>query len=881
MKKETISQVDLNFTNSGGGHTASVTTILSAKNLDGSHGLGTVVGDLGEINSFSNEKIGSMLRGFICTDLTTTADPTKNTISRKYVDKTSLILKSIVVLVRGVNCSPAGGLNFEGEEGRARPISYFSEVSNSPLEAFPSNGPERHGSVICAGRVYNYEAGAKFDGTKIALCYNDHELIPELCLNLDFVSDDYKASPDLAQYELKFGYTLDDVKEMCNLAGVKVEGLPSADDVMLEASGTLESVLGSVASTLGCFWYVDPEKGFVKFISTAEASAIEITDYTDTTKNRDTNIINASFSESLVTSQLVNSYTGSADKLGDSESSGPDENRPRPVFFKRVNLAMAKLSIPAKGIGGGEALASMGGLPSQDILQTFFSLFNQGEDAEIFDKYFYLLSHLKKNKHADEEGAGEVGIKPMESPLPAIFDDPKPLNWSDVYEWNPMDNEIWAFGPDIEDNDMRGWTEDNGATIFAMKGARFDAQNPSDIGTHEEDGEKKGTPLKRTNLKGFYYRLLKSWEAGIMPKPSQKKIYTQLQAFYGIAGGIFISNGYSKYKAQRIQFSNSNNATIMGPFKGTENIVNIDELSPINDALDQISWPVQFRTIYHFSLGNDDVIGDEDSYYFIALRNIAKLERKPIKEKEGDPPTRFIVDFSPLADYCEFFQDPRSENALYIGGPWMVNGENVDISSGRIVVDLLKQSKLNYNLATGANLPPFSKEKNQLRLEYTRSKTRVNKLSEEGEEKEDDDIARGSAGSQKESDLADRYDLRRYTVVAPPHSILNNLSLATASGSTIEMNILQGLRPELTQGVDKPKSSSRTLYGLHAPVFSPEINSVSVTVGAGGIQTTINESSIKLIPPAQSVLMQRGMEALTPQSPQAAFNARQRNALKL
>jgi len=52
-------------------------------------------------------------------------------------------------------------------------------------------------------------------------------------------------------------------------------------------------------------------------------------------------------------------------------------------------------------------------------------------------------------------------------------------------------------------------------------------------------------------------------------------------------------------------------------------------------------------------------------------------------------------------------------------------------------------------------------------------------------------------------------------------------------------------------------------------------------VGVGGIQTTINESSIKLIPPSQNVLMNRGMEALTPQPTQGRMGAMQRNALNL
>ena len=57
MKKETITKVDLNFTNSGGGHTATVSTVLSARNLDGTEGLGTVIGPLGDVNNFSNDRV--------------------------------------------------------------------------------------------------------------------------------------------------------------------------------------------------------------------------------------------------------------------------------------------------------------------------------------------------------------------------------------------------------------------------------------------------------------------------------------------------------------------------------------------------------------------------------------------------------------------------------------------------------------------------------------------------------------------------------------------------------------------------------------------------------------------------------------------------------
>ncbi len=909
MKKETISQVDLNFTNSGGGHTASVTTILSAKNIDGSHGLGTVIGDLGEIGSFSNEKISDILKRFICTEITTNADPVKTTLSRNYVDKTSLILKSIMVLVRGINCSPAEGLNFGGKTEGGGVVPYFSEVSNSPLDSFPSLDPKRYDSVIAAGRIYNYEAGAKFDGTKIALCYNNKDLIKELSLNLDFVNDDYEQSPDLAQYELKYGYTIDDVRKMCDLAGVAVIGLPQADDVLFETSGTLESVLSNVASTLGCFWYVDPNNGDVRFINTIAAVQLKPSNYTDTTNTELSfeNVISASYSESKVTSQVVNSYVGSAEKPREQDSSGPDENRPRPIFFKRVDLTVAWADA-VKDLFVGDTWTPENDMPwplDADDIKPFFGLFNQEQDTDVFDKFTYILTHLNYPHKKGEDSLVKQEFK-------------RQLEFGRVYNYEPNNKQTWWYGPNITEDGpeifpaaaKEAFLGNN--VVFQFQGAEFDDANPSKIGKGKDGW---GESMRRTPegfgghllSNGFFYRLLQYKDDtrmgafnlprnAIMPKPSETKLYSFLKAFFAVAGGIYISNGYSKYKALRMQFSNTNNVTIAGPYKGDEFIQDIDELSIINDYMTQLEIPAEQRTIKNlkeWTLGASVAQkgGSLRSYYFIGLKTIAKLERKniPKEEQADDTPRAKLIDFSQLADGVEYLQDPLKQHTLYIGGP--------DVGDERFymgIFEMMKQSKINYELAVGEALP--AKKRNKLRLEYTRSKTRVNKLSEEGESDEDDEIAESGDSSQKESDLADRYDLRTYTVNAPPYDLLNNLSLAASSGSTVEIKILKGLRSDFTSPKDTPRSSSRTLYGLHSPFiavkntampsgisweYSPLINSVSITVGVGGIQTTINESSIKLIPPSQNVLMNRGMEALTPQPTQGRMSATQRNALKL
>ena len=862
MKKETISSLDLNYSNSGGGHTATISTVLSAKNLDGSGGLGTVIGDLGEDNIFSNDEISKLLTNFICVDLTTNSDPVKKTMSRQYMDRTSLTLKSIIVLVRGVNCSPQGGKNYIGG------VPYFTEVSNSPLDAFPSKGPEREGSVICAGRIYNYEAAAKFDGVKIALCYNDHELQETLSLNLDAIGPDYLAQPDLAQFELKYGYTIDDVKEMVGLADLQIEGLPSAEDVLFETSGTLESVLSDVASTLGCFWYVDPETGVITFINTTEASKIPITNYSDTD---DPNIISASFTESLVTSKLVNTYVGTAEKQEGSDIT--NEERPRPVFFRRVDFT--------HGLGPH--------LMVKEEVKPFFALFNQEADTDTFDKYVYIITHLNKPT-AD---GGSVINTIFGDKLKEQFRAEGVFDWKEVYDFEPINNELHWFGPNLTGNENEIGEDRTFAdfwkpqpVIFTMSGGRFDENNPSEIGIVNG----KGKIQKRTGEDGFYYYLMTA-EGGkkgaggvgtkkfIMPKPSSKKIHAVLTTFFSIAGGFYTTNGYSKYKVERMQFDNTSDLSIIGPFKGDQNIKDIDELSNVNDFADQLNIDEDDRLVVELAKWTDNcVLGandGKDAYFFLGLRNLPKLERKNVPVKEGEPPQAQLVDFAPLEN-VELFQHPRRKHALFVGGPDF--GDN-DFSEA--IVNIMKQSKINFEAAIGENEPDGEKT-NTLKLTYTRSKTRVNTVDEEKDEKEeDDDEARKGDSAQKESELADRYDLRSYHVEAPPYNILNNLSLGGSSGSTMEMSVMMNLRGEYKDGVDKPKTSTRTLYGLHIPDFSPTMNSVSVKIGGDGIQTTVSESTIKLIPPSQGVLMNRGMEAVTAQQIRNPFSAQQRNALRV
>tara|TARA_R110000744_G_scaffold333308_1_gene438698 strand:- start:40 stop:2556 length:2517 start_codon:yes stop_codon:yes gene_type:complete len=837
--REGITKVDLNFTNAGGGHTASVTSVANPKSIESGENLGIVVGELGESNNFSNSKITDMLGNFICTSKTVSANATRKVVTRRYVDRTSLILESYIILVRGVNAGPDGGNQFEG------PVSYFTEVKGSPLKSFRSQGPVVDSSVIYLGRIYNVESAANFEGVKMSLVYNNGELKENLCLNSEFISDSYKNAPDLSQYDLKFGYTLSDFKSALERANIRINGLPSDDKILFEISGTLSSVISSVAGSLGYFWYVNPKTGTVEFVNSDIASQLPIDSYVNTT---DSNILNASYTESTVFNKIVNTYSGSTEK----DSNNPkDDDRPRPIFFKRCRWE--KYGVLEKA--------------SINVLGSYFSLFEQEENNDIFDKFTYFCTAIAKNAELKAELWDSPNAEPNEKN--SAFD------LSKLYPYEPLFN---------ADNTLPFWdfvkTDNSTKSIFKL----------NDVGqpTGEAIKAARKTRLKGMNRITNKFKYLNLTYKDIisnkkMPRPHTTELYGFLKLYFQIAGGVYISNGYSDYKSERMEFSNSNMIAIVGPVKGDKLIAEIPELSTVSSFLENLDVPIKDVTVKKLALKTQaEGEGGRKTFeigrpvetlhdnFFIAIRSLPKLERDIPLNNQKIVQNGAKVDFTPLEKYYEILDRPKE---LFIGGPSFPDNI-LDNTLVEGIKNLIKQSTDNFIKAVST--------KKSLRLSYKRSKTRVNKTNEDGEEQEDDQIAGASERDQKIADLFDRYDLKYNSIESPSYNALNKLSLSSASGSTAEMKVLQQMRGKYRDRYDKPQSSSRTFYGLHIPEFSPTMNSVSISVGNDGITTTVSESTIKLIPPEQSFMITEGMEALTPKSMlPKAFNARQRNTLGL
>ena len=813
--REGITKIDLNFSNSGGGHTASVSSILGSKNIqDGSEGLGGVWGELGEVSTFSHPKIQEMMENFVCTDTTTSKDPTKTALTRKYTDKVSRLLKSYIVLVRGINCGPES-LEFEG------PVPFFTEVINTPLKPYKRMGPIIAGSTIMAGKIYNMEAASTYEGFKMTLVYNQRELIEHLSINHELVSPKYKASPDLAQYDLKFGYTAADVKTMLSMIGITVEGMPSAQDHLFEVSGTLDSVVSSVASYYGYFYFVDPSSMSIKFINTQEAANIPIENFTE---SNDPDIINASYSKSRVTDKQVTTYVGTAEKK-DDQSQNEREFRGKQVFFKKIEIGYLLRDLKILGSGDKDdpfwhAEISM-----------LFGLFNQNVNNSTMNKFFAYLVHNNQRKNGQE------------SLMEKLIN--RRLNFREQYKDSPFIFTVWKF--------LEVGALVNPAVYVDAKNARAD-QLTKDPAVNKN----------RITDKFRYLSLMKDIDTP-MQLFSQSKLHELLSLYFRFAGGFYVSNAYTEYKVDRMAFKNTNRVTVIGPFNGDKKISEIPDLADLHDLLKILAKEhpavedYKVKQLAKLTQGNAVQVHNEYFFATRAVKRVAKDNDDNIEYEKIETNVELGGNlFKPAASHLEGF--------MMMGAPAAAKGATM-------IRNFAEQSMLNF--------AKLLKSPQSIPVKYDRSKTRVNNEAEEGDlEDEDDEGAKGDSAAQKMSELFDRFDLKYYGVEQPTHDMMNSLSMQGASGSTIEMKALRLSRGPQSNLSYTPASSSKTVYGLVIPQFSAVTSSISLALSGGAVQTTIAESAIKLIPPDQEIFMNRGMQALARKSyTSKRMGARQRNTL--
>jgi len=374
MSQEALTSVNLNF-GGGSNHTASTTSVIGAKDLGKSNkdSLGTVTGPVGKRVDFSNTRLGDIFNQFVVTEKTTIKDGTKTIIQRKYTDRISLLLKANCIIVRGKDCGPrlSGLGSFQGL------VADFSECTGSPVPSYGQQGAQSFGGATVLGNIYSeisdsVQIGGLPDGQKISLIYQGGYFKPELSHNAQYVPNTYINDPDFSNAVPKYGYTLTELVGALSDNGIPLSGLPSSSNILFENSGTFESVIGSIASSLGMYWYVDPFTGTVQFVSSASATLYDVT---DPTKLEGLNITNASYTESALSPVVVNSYMSTT---AIKENNTDISERQRIARFRPIDVTASD-----------KASLTIG----EDVLGLYYSAAASGS---LTDKVFDVLAYRAK-----------------------------------------------------------------------------------------------------------------------------------------------------------------------------------------------------------------------------------------------------------------------------------------------------------------------------------------------------------------------------------------------------------------------------------------------------------------------------------------------------
>ena len=858
MSLETVSSVDINFSNGGGEHSANITSFLDVKDADGHPSLGLVNGDIGSRNYFSNDEINNIMQRFVCTSVTKSKSPIGTTVSRKYSDVTSMTLKSYVVLVRGLNAPPDNTDEYEGM------FPFFSEVKGSPLEPFPSVGIREieDKRVIVAGKIYNYESTTVLSGLKVALVYQNGELVNDLCINADTVTEGYKNLPNLTSYGLKFGYTLNEYIDILNYVGIThkgLEGIPNKDKILFQVSGSLADITSAIASFFGFYYFIDPNTGFLNFIDSNIAANISITDYTQTT---DENIVSATFSEEKFAPEIVNTYVGSTDKQG----AGSEDSRFSMGEGKERNLAMFRVDaenwIESIYDKGGDNDIRLSRLTYASFF-TFFANNATKDDTDLFDVYATLLMLFREGYGANDGG------------IPDTYD------FKALY---PDELEKYVMEPAAADTrpENKGLIREKGQVLKALTGSYFPYGTGQSLKKQAanrtiKDGLKvaflKDPPLpsgySRTvgRLDAFYHHLTTT-TGGKMTRPSETQLYGFLKGFFDFAGGIYVSSAMGTSDLDELDISNPRGLNILGIFNKNTRLVDVEALQPLGNWLNQYT---RFRngTVGDLAAVANQLGADVGNFHVVGIKPWAVLgDNLQAKINKG-----LLTPFDTLKRNTEFFK--RAGHITH------TLGHNASFETkGRNIFNFLRQNIIESSIDQYKDA--IVQAKNQIQVTYRLSKQEIQEKTQKAEE--DKQLVGQPVDQEKLNDLLQRYDLKSFIIDAPKTEEFTPLSVQSASGSVVEMTALRNVSLKEYNSVNiKPlKSSSKTIYGLEVPSeFKVTTNSFSIKVASDGITTTIGESTLKLLPPDRQFMISLEMEVFGTPSINPRLKAAQRNFLGL
>lgn len=815
---EVINGLELNLGNNGGGHTATVNSILNAVTTEGGESLGAMSGRLGEKYDFSNDEIQKLLKRFIAVEETNSQD-SNNVLKKsvKFRDKTSLILDSHVFAVRGVSASPKEELKFEGK------IYKHSEHPLSRIEPAPALNPKKYGGLIVIGKTYSVYNG-QFQNEPYSLGYHQNEIEYGLTFNNETAQRDQE-SKNISNFSLLYGYKISELKEAIELIGLTINGLPDNDSTIFNTSGRVSAVVSSIASSLGYYWYVNPEDGSINFVDHEEASNKEIPDKVRNPDNE--KVQNVSFTESKINKVIVNSLIGDyEEKVRGGGGDAADAADERLTNFYRIDFNRKLFN------GGGKI----------DFIKSFYILWATGNLDDFSFNAFCYWSLFNDKEFRDET-------------FPQMFQ-PR-LDEEELKKINP--NRFEAI-PWKEIKGTRGQLVDTD-TDFGNRGEEstkwYDAKSQFQETIEEEDDN---NTVSQVTLK----------------KPSELGIKEFIESYFELLhNSLFVSATYTKERALSMDFDSSN-LDISGPFDKKTKILDIEEMSFMAPLLkhfkngedltiEKILILNNLQAKANPEIGDKSRVGFTKDYIYLGLKkrppiNVQKLLFKDKKQEEPLLFKKWLTE-----ENVQMFFEPANLKDIYVG---FKDKAHKNIRKAQKLSKSIYEKKAPTTSILGdrndAQGRIIDVPDDVIRISYRKKSRREVDLeaigvdiTEDGDEESlnEDSVTNTETGEDASADFEYQY-----------YNIINNSTGEQLD--TADLNTKQGMIGEIKAFEDnvnssgskqsKPqKSSSETIYGLEIPDLNDiTLNSLSISLaGGGGVTTTISRSTRDLIPIDDQVIV--------------------------
>ena len=841
---DSITSIDINYSNNGGAHTASIVVAKDVQSSTSRVSVGKINGALGAKSTFTQAEINNILKNFVLTEEQTNKTPTGTTVTKTYTDKTSLVLNSNVLLVRGISAPPeVGSLSFEGN---VSPYGFEFPTLTSSLSTFKKI--EKFGGVVVIGDTY-YVGNIRSGGVKETLVYDKQGVLDKAKTTLtvkeakaigidaeklqyqqasdgSYVSflglknslqavekiggisrnqrmvvrfenvseflnqetDNFNSAPSAP--EIKYGYTIDELKKALDLIKVKYSGLPSnktLGEVLFDTGGTFSAVLSAIAGTLGYYWYVDPDSGEIIFISSSEAALIKIKNPL-IPSSLDNITLSASYGKSALNPKVVHTIIGSADNSNSNAASGGSGSTAPSTVGNTAELAPEPEPNPPPEAPIREPInATYDNIYKMNFSMIPFSLGNNDSVNKIGGLYTFMRS-----KQASSTNFEKFCL------LGGIADNStKPEAFKSIVK-TPSLQKALSISPKI--------------------GSRYSA---------------------------------------IYAKEDRHLIdltaFNKAQALF-TRGYLFISKGMSGKSIDRVTFSGGP-LNIHGPFPVGTKISNIEELSDVHDLY-----------------GDERLTPKGGSGDFCFVGYLPNSIKK-----------------TTVTDYLYQYLEDKVEYWTRFGINRIGGTENPFKKTRDLAIKSLNQFKSDYKVVRRSVRMPY-------KIAGTVKDEPSNTGGPSGDIVQPEPEPKPPSSNQSEKDqyigdkAANNYDTRKFEVIlnGANGNLLNPLSLNSFSGTLVDASLMKDYLSRLNKfnSIVSPnlETSSRTIYGLYVPIpYEPTISSLSISVGSDGIQTTISESTVKLIPKETSIITSNASIARNIQqySPIHSLTARGKNFMGL